>query len=97
MRTAIAAIAVTLGTAIVCAIGGGGIGWLIGYAAPSYYRTFFRHAADVPGFSPTEFGLGAGLAQGATMGFIIGALLVAVALFVTSRRRDRIDPPAPSR
>ncbi|MFT3786599.1 MAG: hypothetical protein QM770_10590 [Tepidisphaeraceae bacterium] len=86
MRVAAIAIALTIATGAVCAVLGAFIGWIIGMAAPSYYRAMFPRLVDQPGMSPVEFGLGAGLAQGATMGFIVGGLLVAVALIVQRKR-----------
>ena len=77
-------------TTIVCGVGGGIVGWLLGRFQPGYYRFVFRSAAERPDFDPVAVGVGLGVTQGLTAGVIVGCVVVfAVSFFgfLSTRRR----------
>jgi len=69
--------------------GAGGmlIGYILGRAAPSYYRAVFGARND-PGFDPVQVGIGLGLTQGSVCGILVGAAVV-LASAISLHRRDR--------
>jgi hypothetical protein len=77
---------------LLFAAGGLAIGALIGAISPEYYGTIFERAKEV---GPVRFGLGIGLAQGATFGFFAGIVAVLAVTWyrvrsaTQSRDRDR--------
>ena len=64
-------------SAAVCAVAGGIMGHLIGLLAPSAYYGLSGASAH-PSFSPVEFGVGLGIAQGALVGGFLGIAIVAI-------------------
>lgn len=52
------------------------LGLLVGQFAPSAYRALPWIGADLPNFSPIEFGIGQGALQGAMTGVAVGVVIV---------------------
>jgi hypothetical protein len=73
---------------------GGLLGLTLGVGAPAYYRGVFR-AADDPGFSPVQVGLGLGISQGVICGAVIGCSIV-LAMALAQPSRQASEPVAPS-
>jgi hypothetical protein len=76
---------------VVCTVGGGLLGYVVGVAAPGYYRAVFR-GGDAPGFVPAEVGLGLGVTQGAAAGLIVGIVAVLAVAWYGSRAARLIKP-----
>lgn len=90
--TTVRAFVIIAASTVVCTAGGGLLGYVVGVAAPGYYRAVF-HGGDAPGFVPAEVGLGLGVAQGAAAGLIVGIVVVLAVAWYASRasrlaRRD---------
>jgi hypothetical protein len=62
-------------TSVIFAAIGALIGFLLGKAAPGYYRSVFGGGSD-PLFDPVAVGLGQGLTQGLVLGAGVGLILV---------------------
>jgi hypothetical protein len=67
------AIVLALATVLGLTLAGGISGSALGFFAPGFYRNVFRRAGD-DAFDPVEIGLGSGV----VMGFLVGAVVVAV-------------------
>jgi len=70
------------GVAGACA--GAGIGYLLGTAAPGYYRAVFIAGGEA-WFDPMHVGIGLGVTQGLPVGLVIGSLVVVVTAWSRSR------------
>jgi hypothetical protein len=70
--------------------GGGGLGYVLGTTAPSYYRSVFRNGND-PTFNPVEVGLGLGVTQGVVAGVVVGCIIVLAVAWYQSRRRGETN------
>lgn len=75
-------------SAVVCAVVGATLGFVIGKFAPDAYRGMFAWG-NAPDFSPIEFGVGVGLVQGLVAGLVIGVLLVGIVAWHDVKTRDR--------
>lgn len=75
------------GLAGACA--GCGVGYLLGAAAPGYYRGVFPVGGEA-WFNPLHVGVGLGVSQGLLVGLVAGALVAVAA----SWRRARVPAPA---
>lgn len=75
-------VARSLFVVVVCGMGfgaaGGLLGLTLGVGAPAYYRGVFSVGAD-PGFRPIQVGLGLGVTQGVICGLFIGSVIVLAA------------------
>ena len=79
-------------SAVIFALGGGAIGYVLGHTAPGYYRTVFR-SGHRPGFEPTEVGLGLGITQGLFCGLLIGIFVVLIVGWLGRPRGEASDSP----
>lgn len=86
---------------LLCAAGGGALGYALAVLSPAYYRGVFQ-AGQAPGFDPVAVGLGLGISQGLIAGLLVGAVVVLAVAWYNSRRdapdRDlaQRSRPAPS-
>jgi hypothetical protein len=78
---------VFVGSVVLCAAGGGAIGWFIATRYSSYYPSVFPTASTQPAFDPVEVGIGTGVGQGAAAGLLVGCVIV-LALAITNRQRN---------
>lgn len=69
--TALKALGIVYGTALICGAAGALIGALLGWLVPSYYRSVFFGGHE-HGFDPVAVGLGQGLSQGLLAGLGVG-------------------------
>ena len=79
------AIVCTLVSAVVFALLGSGVGFLLGRFNPEYYRGVFRNG-DSPDFDPIAVGIGQGATQGLVGGILVGLIVVGFRTF--GRRGD---------
>ena len=82
------AFVVFVGSVVLCAIGGGLLGWAIAALFPRYYPSVFPAAATRPGFDAVQVGVAIGVGQGAAVGVFVGAVVV-LALAIANRRWSR--------
>ena len=80
------ALTTMLGTALVCGIFGGMIGYGIGWLQPGAYRSLFAPVS--PDFSPTAVGISLGIPQGLLFGAIIGIAAVAIVTWYQIRAAE---------
>ncbi len=78
-----------LASALLFALLGAGVGYVLGQFTPDYYRNIFR-AGQQPQFDPVPTGIAMGLTQGAAAGAVIGLALVAL-LCWRDVRRERVE------
>ena len=79
-----------LSTTVLCGVGGGTVGWLLGRYLPGYYRFVVGDAAERPDFDPVAVGVGSGVTQGLLAGLAVGCIVVvAVSYFDHLNRRRR--------
>jgi hypothetical protein len=69
------ALAIVLLLAAITALGGAGVGYVIGCYGPGYYRVTLRNGGDAH-FDPVDVGIGLGGSQGAVVGVLAGVVLV---------------------
>lgn len=81
------------GVAGACA--GSGIGYLLGTAAPGYYRGMFIAGGEA-WFDPVHVAIGLGVTQGLPAGLAIGSLLVMVTAWSRSRGERTVGVPQPA-
>lgn len=62
---------------LACGLGGMGLGYAVGTFAPNYYRATVP-GAEGRGIDPAEVGMGLGLTQGMTVGFVAALGLAAL-------------------
>jgi len=90
--TVVRGFAIILGSGVIFAIGGAGIGYSIGHFMPSFYRGIFANGESLK-FFPELVGLGLGFTQGITSGLAVGSVVVMAVALSEWRRpaKDRID------
>ena len=91
LMTAGKALATVATTAVVCGLGGLGVGLLIGTVFPDFYRATIP-AARQPGFNIPAVGAGLGLIQGLAVGLVVGVFIVAILCWYRSRMIRLITP-----
>lgn len=82
------AVSVVVGSIVVGALAGAGVGFVLGKFLPDYYRNLLVHGRE-PGFDPLAVGIGQGLTQGLVGGALIGVVLVAILAWHDVRRGAR--------
>ena len=60
---------ITFASGLLCAAGGGALGYALAVLSPAYYRGVFQ-AGRAPGFDPVAVGLGLGISQGLIAGLL---------------------------
>jgi hypothetical protein len=80
---------------IVGACVGAGIGYLLGIAAPGYYRGVLSAGAEA-WFDPVHVGIGLGVTQGLPAGLVIGSIVVVVTAWSRSRGERTVGVPQPA-
>ena len=91
LMTAGKAVATVAATAVICGLGGLGVGLLIGTVFPEFYRATIS-AARQPGFNFAAFGAGLGMIQGFGVGLVVGVFIVAILCWYRSRMIRLITP-----
>lgn len=88
--SAVRAISLVLVSGLTFACAGGGLGALIGVAAPGYYHAVFE-GGHAPDFNPFQVGVGLGLTQGAGFGVALALALIFVSFWRESQ--EPTEPP----
>jgi hypothetical protein len=91
--TYLRAFATVIGSTLLFAVIGGGLGYGLGRFMPGYYRGVF-HGGDDPAFDPVSVGLGQGLTQGTVGGVAAGLVLVAILSWRETRLLRGAGPSA---
>ncbi|TWT56843.1 hypothetical protein KOR42_01980 [Thalassoglobus neptunius] len=77
--------AITMASAIVGAVLGAGIGWMVASWTPTYYRTVFG-LPDATLEELRELGTGVGMLQGLGTGIAVGLIVVLIVAWYEVRR-----------